>query len=72
MATGNITKTSIDAFIPEVWSKEIIYQTTNASIFAGLVKRDYDGEIENKGDKVHIPLFSAVTVGDKSANTPVD
>ncbi len=71
MATGNITKTAIDAFVPEVWSKEIIYQTTNASIFAGLVRRDFDGDIQDKGDKVHIPLFSAVTVGDKSANTAV-
>jgi N4-gp56 family major capsid protein len=72
MATGNITTTTVDAFIPEVWSKEIIYQTTNASIFAGLVRRDFDGEIENQGDIVHIPLLSAVTVGDKSGNTPVD
>ena len=72
MATGNITKTAVDAFIPEVWSKEIIYQTTNASVFAGLVRRDFDGEIENQGDKVHIPLFSAVTVGDKSGDSPVD
>ena len=72
MATGNISKTQIDAFVPEVWSKEIIYQTTNASIFAGLVRRDFDGEIENQGDTVHIPLLSAVTVGDKSGNAPVD
>lgn len=72
MATGNITKTAVDAFIPEVWSKEIIYQTTNASIFAELVRRDFDGDIENQGDKVHIPLFSAVTVGDKTGNAPVD
>jgi N4-gp56 family major capsid protein len=72
MATGNITTTQVDAFIPEVWSKEIIYQTTNASIFAGLVRRDFDGDIENQGDKVHIPLLSALTVGDKSGNAPVD
>ncbi len=72
MATGNITTTQVDAFIPEVWSKEIIYQTTNASIFASIVRRDFDGEIENQGDKVHIPLFSAVTVGDKTGNAPVD
>lgn len=71
MATGNITKTAVDAFIPEVWSKEIIYQTTNASIFAGLIRRDFDGVIENQGDTVHIPLFSAVTVSDKSGNTAV-
>ncbi|MFC1855024.1 phage capsid protein [Thermodesulfobacteriota bacterium] len=72
MAIGNITTTSVDAFVPEVWSKEIIYQTTNASIFASLSRRDFDGEIENKGDTVHIPLLSAISVGDKSGNSPVD
>jgi N4-gp56 family major capsid protein len=72
MATGNITTTTVDAFIPEIWSQEIIYQTNNASVFGGLVRRDFDGEIANEGDVVHVPLFSSVTVGTKSAGTAVD
>jgi N4-gp56 family major capsid protein len=71
MATGNINTTSVDAFIPEVWSKEIIYQATNATVFGQLVVRKYDGEIANKGDKVKVPLFSAVSTGDKSGDTAV-
>jgi N4-gp56 family major capsid protein len=61
---NNVTTTTVDAFIPEVWSKEIIYQTTKASIFAGIVRRDFDGEIENQGDMVHIPPFSEAIVCD--------
>jgi len=61
----------VDAFIPDVWSKEIIYQTNNAAIFAPLVRRDFDGEIKESGNVVKVPLFSAVTVGDKNENTAV-
>jgi hypothetical protein len=56
--------TSIDAFVPEVWSKEIVYQVRNASIFASLVRRDYDGTIENKGDKVNVPLLEPLQTVD--------
>lgn len=72
MATGNIGVTQVDAFIPEVWSKEIIYQTTNKSIFGNLVRRDFDDEVAMSGDTVHVPIFSAVTIGDKTENTAVD
>jgi N4-gp56 family major capsid protein len=71
MATGNIGTTAVDAFIPEIWSQEIIYQTVNKSIFANLVRRDFDGDITDSGDVVHVPLFSAVTIGDKAENTAV-
>jgi N4-gp56 family major capsid protein len=71
MATGNITNTTVDAFIPEIWSKEIIFAAQNAAVFAELVTRDFDGEIANQGDKVKVPKYSAVAVGDKSANTAV-
>jgi N4-gp56 family major capsid protein len=71
MATGNMTNTTVDAFIPEVWSKEVILTANNATIFGGLVRRDFDGEINNQGDVVHVPLFSKVSTGDKQANTAV-
>lgn len=71
MATGNIGKTQIDAFVPEIWSKEVIKETVNQSIFSNLVRRDFEGDIQNEGDVVHVALFSAVTSGDKQANTAV-
>jgi N4-gp56 family major capsid protein len=71
MATGNITTTTVDAFLPEIWSQEIILAATNKSVFEPLVRRDFDGDINAAGDVVHVPLFSAVTTGTKEANTEV-
>jgi N4-gp56 family major capsid protein len=71
MATGNMTTTTLDAFIPEVWSKEVILTAIAASVITPLVRTDWDGEIREEGDVVHIPLLSAVTIGDKQANTAV-
>jgi N4-gp56 family major capsid protein len=71
MATGNIGVTPVDAFIPEIWSKEVIRTASAKSIFSSLVRRDFDGEIREAGDKVHIPLLSAVTTGSKLEDTAV-
>jgi len=71
MATGNVTTTTIDAFIPDVWSNEVIYQTVNASVLARFVKTNYDGEIAAYGNTVKVPKYSAVTIGSKSGNTAV-
>ena len=71
MATGNMTVTTLDAFIPDIWSKEVIYTAVNKSVMAGLVRRDFDGEISEMGNTVKIPIYSEVTVSDKTANTAV-
>jgi N4-gp56 family major capsid protein len=71
MATGNMTITTHAEFIPEIWSNEVLFQANNASVFANLVRRDFDGEINTSGDTVHIPLFSQVTTATKQANTAV-
>lgn len=47
--------TGVDAFIPEVWSKEIYYQTMLTSKFAHIFRRSYEGEIENQNDTVKTP-----------------
>lgn len=72
MATGNVTTTTVDAFIPEIWSQESIFATTNASVFLNnsLVRVDWNDTMV-KGDTLHIPKFSAVTVGTKNAGSDV-
>lgn len=71
MATGNITITTHAAFIPEVWSQEVVITANNAAIFGGLVRRDFDGEIASMGDVVHVPVYSQVSTGDKNEDTAV-
>jgi N4-gp56 family major capsid protein len=71
MATGNFTVTTHDAFIPDIWSKQIIYTAEVKSILRGLVTTKYQGEIQAEGNTVKVPVISNVTVGDKSAGTAV-
>lgn len=51
----------ITNFIPELWSSEILMALRAQLVFAqpGLVNRDYEGDITQAGDTVHI-----ITIGD--------
>lgn len=72
MATGMINKTVIDAFVPEVWSKSVLLAASKRAIFDGIITHDFDGDIKEKGDVVHIPLFSSMTVGDMPTDATTD
>jgi len=52
---------AISAFIPQLWSAEVLMALRAQLVFGqlGLVNRDYEGDIQKAGDTVHI-----VTVGD--------
>lgn len=51
-------------FIPEVWSLKLQKIFDNNSVFAGLVNRDYEGEVMNAGDTVKVRTFGDVTMND--------
>lgn len=55
---------SIDTFIPEIWSKKLLSSLKKAHVIAapGVVNRDYEGEIAEQGDTVHINSVSRPTV----------
>lgn len=72
MAVGNITTTTAANFIPEIWSPEVKRAVESNLTMAKLVLRDYEGEIQSKGDTVHIADISNLSVGDKSASTNVN
>ena len=55
---------ALDNFIPEVWSGSLLTSLKKANVFAGLVNRDYEGDIRNVGDTVRINEIGAVTIGD--------
>lgn len=57
---------AIDNFKPEMWASELIVQLRAALVFAGpgIVNRDYEGEIQQAGDTVHISSVGDVTIVD--------
>lgn len=72
MAVGNITTTTADKFIPEIWSAEVKRAVESNLVMANLVKRDFEGEIRQRGDTVHVVDISNLSVGTKSASTDVN
>ena len=55
---------SIDTFVPEVWTKSLLSSLKKSLVIAapGVVNRDYEGEIREAGDTVHINSISRPTV----------
>lgn len=49
-------------FIPEIWSARLLEHLDKVHVYAGLLNRDYEGEIRAFGDTVHINQIGAITV----------
>lgn len=60
-------------FIPEVWSAQILETLRAVLVYGGpsVVNRDYEGEIAQAGDTVHITNFSDPTVKTYTAETDI-
>jgi len=67
---ANITKTTADVFLADVWSAETLRAAEAALVAAPLVKR-YDSMVKQRGDVLHVPKISNLTANDKAANTDV-
>jgi len=78
MATFSMnTPANTAEVIPEVWAKEILENRRNRLVMEQLVNHDYQGQIKNFGDTVHIislPDLTAQTItpGTEMTVTPVD
>jgi hypothetical protein len=56
---------NLDAFIPEIWSKNIIANIDQVNVAKGiLANTSYEGEIRQYGDTVHVRTFGNVTLQD--------
>jgi N4-gp56 family major capsid protein len=53
---------AITNFIPEVWSASILEALRAKLVFPSLCNRDYEGQIREAGDTVHITGYDDVTV----------
>ncbi|OAH53088.1 P22 coat protein - protein 5 domain protein [Domibacillus aminovorans] len=63
MATNN--------FIPQIWSARLLVNLQKTLVYgqAGIINRDYEGEIQSHGDTVKINNIGRVAVGDYTKNT---
>lgn len=62
---------AVDTFIPEVWSATLLTALEERHVLAqdGLVNRDYEGEISQFGDTVHIGSLSDPTISTYTKNS---
>ena len=65
---------SLENFIPTIWSARLLAALDKALQYAqaGVVNRDYEGEITAKGDSVKINAIGDVTVKAYTKNTDID
>jgi hypothetical protein len=61
---------AISAFIPEVWSAELLVALRKSLVFAqpAIANRNYEGDISQSGDTVRITSISDPTIGNYVAN----
>lgn len=53
---------AISNFVPALWSGVILKAFEKAFVYAGLVNRDYEGEIRGPGDRVRVATMNNVAV----------
>lgn len=53
---------SIQNFIPELWSQQLLTNFRKNLVFGNLINRNYEGEIRDAGDTVKITTPSAISV----------
>ncbi|MGI5408225.1 P22 phage major capsid protein family protein [Streptomyces chartreusis] len=66
---------AVDTFIPEVWHADLMVALRKAQIFgqAGIINRDYEGDVAESGDTVHIGSLAAPTISTYTKNvTSID
>ena len=65
---------ALSNFIPTVWSARILAALATALVYGqtGIVNRDYEGEIRDKGDAVKINSVGDVTVKDYDKDTALE
>ena len=61
---------ALENFIPEIWAARVLDNLRKSLVYAqaGVVNRDYEGDIREAGDTVHINAIGPVTVGTYTKN----
>lgn len=59
-------------FIPEIWSGKLIEKFYASTVLSVISNTDYEGEIRNQGDTVHIRTKPTITIRDYLAGGDLD
>ena len=59
-------------FIPQVWSAKILEALDKELVYAELFNTDYEGEITEAGDTVHIEQVGDVTIKDFACGDDIE
>lgn len=62
---------AVTNFVPDIWSAKILTNLSRSSVAAGIVNRDYEGDIKSGGDSVKITSFVDPTIGTYTAHTDI-
>ena len=62
---------NFDNFVPELWSARLLQNLDKTFVYPQCVNRDYENEIRNLGDTVHIQKFGDIQVADYTKATGV-
>jgi hypothetical protein len=54
--------TTLGTYIPEIWSGSLLEKFYKATVFAAISNTDYEGDIKNMGDQVHIRIIPDITI----------
>jgi hypothetical protein len=60
---------AVTSFKPEVWNAGLLSILDKALVFGSVANRNYEGDISEFGDTVHITDVDDVTIGDYTPNT---
>jgi len=66
-----MSTTGFDPSIPEIWTKDILDIYHNNVVMRDLVNTDYEGEIKQGGDTVHVHIPGHVTLNDYTRESTV-
>jgi len=60
---------AITYFQPEIWAAQLLSTLRKSLVYGGVCNRDYEGEIANYGDTVHITSISDPTISSYTKDT---
>ena len=63
---------AVTSFIPEVWNARLLNALRADLVYTNLFNRNYEGEIRQAGDTVHINTITDISIKDYTRNTDID
>lgn len=63
---------ALTTFIPELWAARLLENLESAHVATAFVNRDYEGDIKQMGDTVHINSLGKINVKDYTINGKIE